>query len=40
MAQYTFEYIMCYKEAFALGMATGLLVAVLYSKRAAKGATR
>jgi hypothetical protein len=29
---YTIEYILCYKEAFALGMATGLVVATLYNK--------
>jgi len=29
---YTIEYILCYKEAFALGMATGLAVAILYNK--------
>lgn len=33
MTQYTFEYILCYKEAFALGMATGLIVAVTIIKQ-------
>jgi hypothetical protein len=31
--QYTLEYVMCYKEAFALGVATGLLIALYFSKR-------
>jgi hypothetical protein len=26
---YTIEYILCYKEAFALGMATGLGIAMM-----------
>jgi hypothetical protein len=33
MIQYTMEYILCYKEAFALGMATGLLVAYVVMKK-------
>jgi hypothetical protein len=34
MIKYTLEYVLCYKEAFALGMATGLLLALAIMRRA------
>ena len=33
MYYYYLDYILCYKEAFILGMATGLLIAALMNKR-------
>lgn len=29
---YTLDYLLCYKEAFALGVATGLIIAILLTK--------
>jgi hypothetical protein len=33
MINYTIEYIMCYKEAFALGVATGLLLGMYFFRK-------
>lgn len=33
MIHYTLDYILCYKEAFALGVAAGLLLASFFGRK-------
>ena len=33
MINYTLDYILCYKEAFALGVAIGLVIAMYFGRK-------